>query len=215
MRPIQVKIGPSLNSSATSICLSQTPSTAGALTLNGALVSGGVATMPASPQRVLITTADNTHTFTITGTAGNGISQSEVVTSNGTNVQSALDYATVTSIVISGGATAAVTVGTNGVASAWVRLDEWGFPQVSIQCSVTGTVNYTIQTSNDDPNSAFPNPPLPSAMVWVNSLDTNAVGATANLSSYLAYCPLWVRLLLNSGSGSVTMTAVQANVVSR
>ncbi len=218
MRPITAVVGPLAAGSANNIATSQTPGAAGALTLNGSTVVNGIAVLDHA-RRVLVTTTDNTHTFTITGTTPTGAIISEVVTSNGTNVQSQLDYLTVTSVVISGAASAAVTVGTNGVASSpWVRLDEWALPSVSIQCNVSGTVNYTVQSSLDDPNSPT-NPVLPSAMTWVNSPDTSAVGATGAIqttfggfNAYVALFPLWVRILLNSGSGTVTGTVVQSGV---
>jgi hypothetical protein len=207
-----VTVGPVGTTSATNIAASQTPAGAGKLTLSGALVSGGVATLP-SPQRILITTTDTTHTFTITGATASGSVLSEVVTSNGTSVQSALDYATVTSIVISGAATGAVTVGTNGVASTpWVRFDDFAPAPVSIQCTVSGTVNYTIQQTLDDPNSAT-NPVVPSAVTWVATSDTAGVGATGSIQSNYAYVPIFARVLLNSGSGSVTATFLQAGAV--
>lgn len=214
MRPITVTVGPVGTVSATNIALSQTPGAAGALTLNGVLVTKGVAYLP-TPQRVLITTTDTTHTFTIKGTTPTGAALSEVVTSNGTSVQSALDYATVTSIVISGGATAAVTVGTSGVAStSWVRLDEWANSYVTIQCDVTGTVNYTIQATMDDPNSAT-SPVLPSAVNWLPSGDPAAVAATGSIATNFLFSPTYVRVLLNSGTGSVSSVFAQADVVSR
>lgn len=205
MRPITVTVGPLAAGSANAIALSQTPTT-GALTLNGALASGGVATMD-KPRRVLITTtADETaRTFTITGTNVSGNSISEVLAGvNNTTTYSVLDYATVTSITISGNAAGALTVGTNGIASsAWVRFDGWANAQVAMQFNVTGTVNYTLQGTLDDPNSPS-SPVSPSAITWVNTTDTNVVGATATKQSNFAYAPMFARILLNSGSGSVT-----------
>lgn len=219
MRPITAVVGPLTGASANNIATSQTPGAAGALTLNGSTVVNGIAVLDHA-RRVLITTTDSTHTFTITGTTPTGTLLTEVVTGNGTNVQSTLDYLTVTSVVISGAATGAVTVGTNGVAaSPWVRLDEWARNEVSIQCNVSGTVNFTVQSSNDDPNSPT-NAVLPSAMTWVNSPDTSAVNATGTIqtsfggyNAYVAIFPLWVRVLLNSGSGTVTTTVVQSGAV--
>jgi len=217
MRPITVSVGPVGTVSATNIATSQTPSAAVPLTLNGSLAvtSAGVtvAVLP-SPQRVLITTADSTHSFTITGTTPTGAKVSETVPAFASaTAYSALDYATVTSVVISGAATAAVTVGTNGIASTpWVRLDEWANPTVSIQVDVTGTVNYTVQSTLDDPNSPT-SPVTPSAVTWINSADTNAVSATASLQTYFQYVPVFARVLLNSGSGSVTATFLQSGAV--
>ena len=188
--------------SANNIALSQTPGAAGNLTLNGSLVSGGVATLD-TPRRVLITTTDTTHTFTITGTDVTGQVRSENSGLVSATYQSVIDYATVTSVSINGAATAAVTVGTNGVASsAWVRLDSWAAAQTSIQCNVTGTVNYTVQVTNDDPNDPT-SPVAVTAVNWLSSNDTNVVNAAASYQSNFAFTPTFARVLLNSGSGSV------------
>lgn len=216
MRPIFATVGPLASASANAICLSQTPAGAGALTLNGALVSGSVATLDVA-RRVLITCVGNEtgKTFTLTGTSYNDRVQSETLAGpNATTVQSVLDYKTVTSITISAAAAGAITVGTNSVASSrWLRLDNWAFPQVAIQCDVTGTVNYTVQQTLDDPNNE--NLPYSPALVnWVNHPDSNLVGATATVQGNYGYAPLFARVTLNSGTGTVTMTLVQHNNVS-
>jgi len=214
MRPITVTVGPVGTTSANNIATSQTPAGAGALTLNGSLVTNGVAYLP-TPQRVLITTSDTTHSFTITGTTPTGSVLTEVLTNAGSSVYSTLDYSTVTSIVISGAATGAVTVGTNGIAATpWVHLDAWANPTVSLQCTVTGTVNYTVQSTLQDPNGhGQATPILPSALTWVNTSDTAAVNATTTVQTSFAYLPVYVRVLLNSGSGSVTTNIVQTGAV--
>ena len=214
MRPVIVTVGPLAAASANNIALSQTPGAAGPLTLNGSLVVGGVAILD-NPRRILATTTDSTHTLTVVGLSPTGTVLTEVMALNGTSVQSALDYAKVTSITINAAATGAITVGTNGVASTpWVRLDEWAAPQVAIQCDVlTGAVNYTVQSTFDDPNSPT-NPTTPSAMTWVNSNDSAAVGATASLQTNYIFAPTFVRVLLNSGLGSLGVTIVQYNVAS-
>ena len=190
--------------------------TTGLFGINGALATAGVATMPHTAQRVLITTSDTTHTFTITGTTQSGAIISETTGVASTTVLSALDYYTVTSIAVSGTLTAAATVGTNGTGSTpWVRLDEWANSYVAIQCNVTGTVNYTVQGSMDDPNSNFGTPVLPSAMTWISTSDTAAVGATGAVATNWLFAPTWTRILLNSGSGSVTATIAQAEVAGR
>lgn len=219
MRPIVSTVGPLVAGSANNIATSQTPGAAGPLTLNGTTVSGGVARLD-NARRVLITTADTTHVFTVTGTTPTGSVISETVGPITTSAYTTQDFYTVTSVTINGAATAAVTVGTNGIASTpWVRLDEWASPDVSIQCNVSGTVNYTVQATNDDPNSPT-NPVLPQNVSWVNSPDTNAVAATSAqrtgygpLLAYGALTPIFVRATLNSGSGSVSMTVVQPSAV--
>jgi hypothetical protein len=192
----------------------QTVNYGGNVAINGTLVVAGVAVL-ATPQRVLITTADSTTKFTINGASADGSLLTETVTSNGTSVQSALDYASVSSITVNQLATAAITVGTNGVGSTpWVRLDEWASPSSLIQCDATGTVNYTVQFTLNDPNSPT-NPVAPSAVDWINSNDAAAVGATASIQTNALFSPLYARTLLNSGSGSVTMTVSQYSAAPR
>jgi len=211
MQPISATVGPLAAADADGICLSQTPGAAGALTLNGALVSGGVAVLDAA-RRVLITAAGNesAKTFTITGTSYNGQTQSETVTGpNATTAQSVLDYKTVTSVVISAAAAGAITVGTNGVASSrWMRLDSWAFAQVGIQVDVSGTINYTVQQTFDDPNDAT-NPVSPANVVWVNSADSAVVSKAVDAQSFYAYAPTFIKITANSGDGSARLTAVQ------
>lgn len=183
--------------------------------INGSLVnSSGVAVLTV-PQRVKITTADTTTKFTITGTSANGTVQSETFVVAAGASYSSLDYLTVTSITTNQAPTAAVTVGTNGIGSTpWVRTDEWAQAGVSIQCDVTGTVNYTVQASNDDPNDPT-DPTTISLMTWINTNDANAVNAIGNVLTNYLFAPRYVRVLLNSGSGSVKATVTQYDVVSR
>src|SRR6266704_2284283 len=106
MRPITVTVGPLAAASANNIALSQTPASAGALTLNGSLVTAGVAILD-SPRRILITTADTTHTFTLIGLSPTMSLLTESFLIVGGASYSALDYAKVTGILINGAATAA------------------------------------------------------------------------------------------------------------
>lgn len=215
MQSISVTVGPLASASANAICLSQTPGGAGALLLNGALVTGGVAILDKA-RRVLITCAGNesSRTFTIVGTAANGSSLTETITGpNTTTAQSVLDYKTVTSITISGAAAGAITVGTSGVASSpWVRFDDFAPSNISLQCNVTGTVNYTVQTTLDDPNDPR-NPVTPANVTWVDTSDTALVAATATKQSNFLFAPKFVKVTLNSGTGSVASTFLQSSVV--
>jgi hypothetical protein len=218
MQPITVKVGPLTAASANNICLSQTKTGSGNLTLNGSLVSGGVAILD-NPRQVLITNVGNDSgiTFTVTGTTFSGQSVSETVTgTSGSTVATQTDFKTVTSISVSGSTSVSgVTVGTNGVAgSRWVRMDSWANAESALQVDVTGTVNYTVQTTMDDPND--PVSPVPVYSVkWVSSPDTNVVGQSATKASSLSVTPTWVRVLLNSGTGSVALKIAQFNVVNR
>lgn len=163
-------------------------------------------------RRVLITTAA-TISFTITGTDWAGAPAAETVTNSGSSVQSVMSYLTVTSIQASASSSAnTITVGTSGVAdSPWVRLDDWAMSQTGIQCTVTGTVNYTVnQTLDSDESMTAAGRSL---LTWVNSNDTNVVAQTASAQSNYAYSPRYARVTLNSGTGSVLTTFNQASAV--
>lgn len=92
--------------------------------------------------------------------------------------------------------------------SGLVRFDDWAPGPVSLQVTVTGTVNYTVQTSMDDPNSPT-NPVALGSMTWIPSTDTAVVGQSASKSSTFAAAPIFARVLLNSGNGSVSATFLQ------
>lgn len=215
MRPITFAVGPLASAVANNIALSQTPLAAGALTLNGSLVASGVAILDVARQVLFTFAANETgHSFVATGTswAGDAISETVAGTTAGT-VATVLSYKTITSITISAAATGAMTVGTNGVASSpWIRLDEWATPNIFKQCTASGTVNYTLQITADDPNAPS-GAVLPAAVTWVNDPDLSFVAATATASGTLLMSPAWVRVVLNSGTGTVTTTVRQAGSV--
>lgn len=215
MRPLVSTVGPLVAASATNI-RTASAGTAGALVLNGTTVSGGVATLD-TPRRVLITNAaDETgKTIVLTGTGRTGQTQSETITLGGAgSTASVLDYKTVTSAVLDVTSAGNLSIGTNGVAGGrWLYLDPWALSNIALQINVTGTVNYTVQTSLDDPNRPATTPVTPDGVVWVNSNDTAVVGATGTQQSNLFFVPAYVRVVLNSGTGSVTMTAIQSGAV--
>lgn len=166
-------------------------------------------------RRVILTSGGNDTglTFTVTGMNASGLAQSETVTgASGAAASTVLDYLTVTQVLTSGATATTIEVGTNGVASSpWINLDPWALGTVLGQCDVNGTVNYTVEVSNDDPNSTQ-NPISASAMTW----DSTYPGVSAQTGEKvfaLAAAPLWIRATLNSGSGSVRMTAVQHGAV--
>jgi len=91
-------------------------------------------------------------------------------------------------------------------------MDEYAPGPISIQCVVSGTITYTIQQSNDDPNSPT-NPVALGSMTWSSTADTNGVNATTSIMSYFQYGPLWIRINATAGTGTVTATIVQSSVV--
>lgn len=144
---------------ANGYCLSQTPGAAGALTLNGSLVTGGVG-VPDAPRRVLVSSAGNdaARVFTITGTARSeqgGVTIVEAVTgvTSTNSVYTNQDFATVTSVLVDAATAGAITVGTNGVGSGpWVVWDGYVSPlNVGFNGKVlSGSPTWQVEQTNDD-----------------------------------------------------------------
>lgn len=197
------------------ICQSQQPNAGGvqSLLINGALASGGVANL-GSQRRVLITSSgnDSIRTFVVTGTnwAGDIISES-ITGPNASSVYTDLDFKTVTKVTISGNAVGNITVGTNGIGgSPWVRFDDFAPSNISIQCNVSGTVNYTVQSTLDDPNDPFV-PVAPADITWINSSDLAVVSANSSQQSNFLFTPKYAKVLINSGTGTMTATFLQSS----
>jgi hypothetical protein len=214
MRPVTVTVGPLAAPSANNICLSQTPTAAAGFTINGALASGGIATLD-TPRRVLLTPSGNesANTFTIVGTNASNMPQTEVI--SGTNAASFytnLDFATVTKISLASNAAGAITVGTNNVASsAWVYFDSYAPSQTAIQATVTGTVTYTIQQTLQDSTSPT-NPVLPYNVQWVNISDAAGQNQTNTIQSSYQYSPVFAKVTITAGTGSVSTVFTQFGV---
>lgn len=191
-----------------SIAQSQALGGAGNLVINGALASGGVATL-VSQGYVTLTSGgnDSARTATLTGTSEEGWTITDAVAlTNGSVATSAKSFKTVTQIAIDGAiATTIIAGNAQSGYSQWIVLDYLVPNQVtSIQCVVTGTINYTVQYTGDN---VFAGPTtFPTAF----SHPTAAlVGATTTqIASVTTMMPA-VRLLISSGSGSVRMVVYQ------
>src|SRR5262245_17043387 len=104
------------------ICLSQSPG-AGAVLLNGSVVSGGVAILDA-PRRISINSGGNDSgiSWTVTGTSRTGAPLVETIAgANATPIVTTQDFKTVSSITHSGTVATTMTAGGSAVASTeWV-----------------------------------------------------------------------------------------------
>jgi hypothetical protein len=111
-----------------------------------------------------------------------------------------------------------VTVGpgTTPLTSAPIRMDEFADPPAAVQVAVNGTVNFTVAGSFDEGPDSLVNPIPVAQMAWDSGLALGipaaAVGGTASIAFPLAVVPLWLRITLNSGTGSVRMNVVQYQV---
>lgn len=85
-------------------------------------------------------------------------------------------------------------------------FDIYNRPECSLQVVVTGTVSYTVQQTLDNVLDSTV------TATWFDHPDTNLVAATANKQGNYAYIPAAVRIKLNSGSGSVVLTVIQAGI---
>lgn len=158
---------------------------------------------------------ESTKSFVITGTDANGNPQTETVAGLNTGTATTVGYfKTVTSVTISANAAGALTVGmTNTGSTPWVRFDDFAPSNISVQCSVSGSVTYTVQSTLDDPNSAM-SPVAASAVTWVSSSDANVVGATATKQSNFLFAPKFARVLITTTStGTVRATFLQSSAV--
>lgn len=190
--------------SVNGIAQSQTPGGAGNLTLNGSLVSGGVAVLGATARRVLLTFAadETSHNFTVTGTGWNGLSQSEIVAGNNTTAATTHDYLTVTQVSINTAATGAIQVGTNGVGSSAPFVCDAAISRADYAVGVTisGTVNFTIEESYDDLGPAWDvNNNTPN---WFP--DVTIASKSSNTNGVLNGPFTMIRLTINSGTGTAT-----------
>lgn len=212
MRPRFATVGPLTAADPEAIRTASNIAGAGPVVLNGSTVVAGKAILD-NARRVLITSAgdDSGITFTITGKGGSGQPLTEVLPGADTGAaQSALDYEEVDSIESSGVSADTVEIGTSDIASSpWVQFDQDLMGSgVAIQCNVTGNVDYTVEQTLDDPNNS--QNPVPMAdVVWLPSTDTAVVGASTSQQSNYMFAPVWARITLNSGDGSVTGTFIQ------
>lgn len=211
------------------IGLSQTPGAAGNMLINGALASGGVATM--DNQRVVLFTFagdESTHTFVVYGTDGSGRSIQESVagTTPGT-VSTVGNFKTVIRISISAAATGAIKVGTSGVGSTPWQPINWDANPINLGIAVlvSGTVNYTWQYTFEDSNGYFPYP-LAATSGYINTetpqraitkfptaFDLTALAAKAVDTDSVLTVPVaaW-RLKINSGTGTATVCIIQSGI---
>lgn len=218
------------------IAQSQTPGSAGALTLNGSLVAAGPTLINGTKysnyalmdvaRRISVasTGTDTTVIFTITGFNRDiqPISQTVTGVISGTPVATTLDFLYVTSITTSAGTAGAITVGTNTTGStAWVQhsveCNNWSLAEaVNI---VSGSVTYTVEHTYDDVNAAINNPmggfiseagsaipPVPWAHAVMQNLSVSAEGIYADQPVTAT------RLTITAGTGTAAFYSVQNGI---
>lgn len=137
---------------ADNILTAVTPSGAGALTLDGALISGGVLPSQTLAYYLIFTTAsdESAKTVTITGTDANGNAQVETATAlpNATTGASSKAFRSISSVTVSAALTGNLSIGTMNTTlsalSPTMPVDVYS-PYTMIACDVGGTINFTVQ----------------------------------------------------------------------
>ncbi len=196
--------------SANNIAQSQTPGAAGNFTLNGSTVVNGVAVLDTARQVLLTFAASEVgHNFTLFGTNQSGAPISEVIAGTGIGtVASVLNYKTITRVAISAAATGAIQIGTNTVgASDWRNLNLGVSPfNVGLAVIISGTVNFTVNYTYEDPNAPVGVAPVAFAITALSAKAANTDGGLLNTPVAA------VQLVINSGTGTATLVIDQAGV---
>lgn len=207
-----------LTDDANGIAESQSPGTS-ALTINGALASGGIATM-AEAQIIRVTSGGNDSgiTFAIVGTDADGYAASETLTgTNASNADTTGHFATVSSITPSAAIAGTVVAGvvqSLGAATRTFRINR-NQPNFKlglyVVLSTSPTLDYTVQYSMDYPeDGTF----LTASARYSNNANWRSVDGLTALTvsdeSNINFPMECVRLLINSNTvGTATFTCQQ------
>lgn len=213
MRPIQ-KIINMAALTTNGIALSQAPVSGSPVTLNGSLVSGGVAT-PTYPAKVTIGSSDNISAtvFTIYGLDDTtGQRTTETITGpNNSTVTTTTIFRSVNYILATGGTytTERSVVGTAAVgigAGDWWPLDIYTPNQVvAVSANLLGaaTATYTVEYTNENPFDTTITPleqPFPAPEL---------VAATTDITAQTQALIRAIRFNIASGAGQLRATVTQ------
>jgi len=209
MRPIRINVD--LDAvDANGVFEDQTLGGAGDFTLNGSGVTSGEWITPDGfAKQIGFESTGNISAVTFTVNGFEDVERKKAITEtlsgpNNNTVETSNYFYVITSIAADG------AVGTNTEAgpvdeavTATIPLNTRG-GDVGLTCYVTGTVNYTIEYTSDDVQTAAEYP-----YQWINHDDSSLVNATATQSGNFLIAPIACRLKINSYS---TGAAVQFNI---
>jgi hypothetical protein len=156
-------------------------------TMHGTLTSGGTFTSADGLGRIIAITDAGTDdqsgaTYTLTGTDADGYVQTEAITgpTADATVESTKYFLTITSITIaSPAATSTADIGTvDEVATSTVPLDMYAETALNVIAELTGTANWDIQVTNNDPFNDL------TTVGWV--VEPNWDGKSANTTAAFA-----------------------------
>jgi len=81
-------------------------------------------------------------------------------------------------------------------------IDYYGRPELALQVDITsGSATWTVEQTLNDPSQS---------PTWFSHPDTNMVSQTVGRQGNYAYLPRAVRVTVNSGTGTVRLTLIQA-----
>lgn len=156
-------------------------------------------------RQILITSGgnDSSIVFTVYGTNAAGLPISEAIAGANGAATSSSYFNSVNRITVSGATASTVIVGTNTVgATRWVSLSTHMTPaNTDASVVVSGTVNYTVQYTYDDMQSI--------TTAWN---DSNLTSETTNGETTWSFPVTGIRCKVNSGTGTATMTTIQAGI---
>ncbi len=201
-------------SNATAVAASQSPA-AGVIALNTTTV------ILDTQRRVIITSGGNDTgiNFTVFGTNQAGFPiQDTFAGTNGTATpaQSNLDFLTVTNITHSGSVASTLTAGTNGVGSSMWQIINWNPTPINMQWVIearTGTANFTLEYTLDDPNILPMTGGLNAAGLAFPLPVTITTGSATLGTNFTTPFVAW-RLTTTSGTGTLVTRALQAGLAS-
>ena len=204
------------NANAAAIVASNTPAGAGNLTI----VGGSPFTMDA-PRRVRVTFGVEATARLIqffgTDRNGNAINETLTVPSGaGGTADTQQDFATVTRVAVFAAWSAAMTVGTSPVgSSAWKSVNQQITPvQIGLAVVVSGTVNYTVEYTYEDPNAATMGMSFANGVAPTPFPLTALAAQTTSKDSNITWPIRAYRLTVNSSTspGQATLNAVPAGM---
>lgn len=139
---------------ADGIVTSVDPASNAALTLNGALVSGGVATLDV-PRNVTITSAadDSAKSFTVTGKDEYGVTVVETITGANAGVAAGKKAFKTVSSVVCVGDPGTITVGTGDVLGLPLFVQDGDFILKEMQDDAVATAGTTVSGDQSEPSA--------------------------------------------------------------
>lgn len=201
-------------SSANNIATSQSPG-AGAITLNGSTVTGGVATLDVQ-RRVLITSgsSDAGITFTVRGTNGAGNAITDTFAGGAVTATSNLDFKTVTSVTHTGSVASTITIGTSAVGSSLWQIINFNANPTNIGYEVelrSGAASFTMDYTLDDPNILPGTGGLNAAGLGYSLPVASTSAAVTTTGSFTSPIVAW-RLTTLTGTGTLVVRALQSGL---